>query len=352
MIFRRPSFQRARASRRSGFTLIELLVVIAIIAVLIALLLPAVQAAREAARRSQCVNNLKQIGISLHNYHDVVGSLPAGHQGFGWNDWGAQVMLLPYIEKGNLFNNINFNANINGANPGGGNQAQNLTIQLMKINVFLCPSDTDRLTNGYGHINYAANAGTGPESLFCNDNKTSFNGVFASVNNATTMGFRDITDGLSNTAMFCEKVKGISSSFNGYDASRPTSAVMSVPLTAGTGGMPQPYYLLCVAQSPYNPNGNFATSGSISEGEYWWDGHYENGVYNHIMTPNKWSCDDANNSGINDAGAPDASSKHAGGVNMLMCDGSVRFIKDTVSTSSWWAIGTRAGNETVSADSY
>src|SRR5277367_889567 len=93
---------------RPGFTLIELLVVIAIIAVLIALLLPAVQEAREAARRAQCTNNIKPIGLGIHNYHQSINSLPNGHYGFGWNDWSADVMLLPYIEQGNLFNAINF----------------------------------------------------------------------------------------------------------------------------------------------------------------------------------------------------------------------------------------------------
>jgi prepilin-type processing-associated H-X9-DG protein len=92
--------------------------------------------------------------------------------------------------------------------------------------------------------------------------------------------------------------------------------------------------------------------GSISEGEYWWDGHYENGIYNHVMLPNTWGCDDAANVSVNDGGASTASSRHAGGVNMMMGDGSVRFIKSTISTSVWWAISTRAGNETVSADSF
>jgi prepilin-type N-terminal cleavage/methylation domain-containing protein/prepilin-type processing-associated H-X9-DG protein len=350
-----------RSRRSPGFTLIELLVVIAIIAVLIALLLPAVQAAREAARRSQCVNNLKQFGIALHNYHNSVESLPPGHFGTGWNDWSCNVMLLPYLEQGNLYNSINFANTGCSACPG---VAYNNTANVARINVLLCPSDIDRLTNQYGHNNYYGNSGNAPEGIFDNHNHSACNGLFASVNhengtpNVKARAFRDILDGLSQTAAFSERVKGKQTGFTGFDNVRPTSAEMSVNVDTGmTNGVfndtiPNVYFAACKAQNPYLTTGNFNTSGSISSGEFWWDGHFETGLYNHIMTPNTWSCDDARNDWVNDGGASNASSHHPGGVNVLFADGSVRFIKDTVNPVTWWALGSRDGGEVVSADSY
>jgi prepilin-type N-terminal cleavage/methylation domain-containing protein/prepilin-type processing-associated H-X9-DG protein len=351
-----------RSRRDSGFTLIELLVVIAIIAVLIALLLPAVQAAREAARRAQCVNNLKQIGLAIHNYHQTVDSLPPGHFGTGWNDWNAVTMLLPYVEQGTLFNAINFANTGCSACPG---VAYNSTANRAKINVLLCPSDTDRLTNIYGHSNYYGNAGNAPEGIFDNHRHNACDGLFASVNhengspNVKPVNFRDILDGLSQTAAFSERVKGLSSGFTGFDPVRPTSAEMSVNVdsTGSTNGafndtIPNVYYAACKAMNPYISTSKFNTSGSISSGEYWWDGHYETGMYNHIMTPNTWSCDDAANDWVNDAGASDASSHHSGGVNVCFADGSVRFVKDSVAPTVWWALGSRAGGEVLSADGF
>src|SRR5207248_4994811 len=132
-------------------------------------------------------------------------------------------------------------------------------------------------------------------------------------------------------------VKGIGSGYTGYDQLRPTSAEMSVNIdfTGSTGGnfndaIPNSYYAACRAMSPYLATSKFNTSGSISSGEYWWDGHFETGLYNHIMPPNTWSCDDAANDWVNDAGASAVSSHHAGGVNVLFADGSVRFVKDSV----------------------
>jgi prepilin-type N-terminal cleavage/methylation domain-containing protein/prepilin-type processing-associated H-X9-DG protein len=357
MIVRHPIGQRARAARPAGFTLIELLVVIAIIAVLIALLLPAVQAAREAARRSQCVNNLKQLGLALHNYHDTTSGLPWGHGYFGWNDWSAFVLILPQLEQGSLYNTINF-ANTGGAaNPVFNNNngtvtsgyPPNTSTFATKLNVTLCPSDIDRVTTVYGKLNYATNAGNAPASFFNGANDGAANGMMFSVANTpnTTIGFRDVTDGLSNTAMVSEKVKGIGNDITTRDLLKPSSTELNLNLT-GADNVPQTYFASCYALSVAN-SGLPAATGFTAIGSYWFDGHPENGMYNHTMPPNTWSCSDGN---VNDIGAFPPSSRHSGGVNMLMGDGSVKFIKSTISTNVWWALGTRAGNETLSADSY
>src|SRR5258707_757875 len=143
-----------RRARSGAFTLIELLVVIAIIAVLIALLLPAVQAAREAARRAQCVNNLKQLGIAMHNYHSSVNSLPWG-DGPWWIEWSAHTLLLPYMEQAPIYNAINFSdTQPFGQTPMPVNNPANSTATYTVISGFNCPSDSDRLTDPNGHNNY------------------------------------------------------------------------------------------------------------------------------------------------------------------------------------------------------
>ena len=150
---------------RLGFTLIELLVVIAIIAVLIALLLPAVQSAREAARRAQCVNNLKQFGLAMHNYHSSVNSLPWG-DGPWWIEWSAHSLLLPYMEQTPIYNSINFGNGfyVTGSPSFVINYPANTSAVYSVISVFNCPSDSDRLTDPNGHNNYMANSGSAPNS--------------------------------------------------------------------------------------------------------------------------------------------------------------------------------------------
>src|SRR5215831_11719473 len=186
-------------ARRRGFTLIELLVVIAIIAVLIALLLPAVQAAREAARRAHCVNNLKQIGIAAHNYHDRVGALPGAYLVYPTTEFSALSQFLPHFEQANLFNALNFSLPYN--------DPTNTTVVMTDVSTFICPSDYPNPIRARGaQTNYMADMGswivwqaaTGP-----NVSLPPPNGIFYG-NSATR--FAAITDGLSNTGFFSERV--------------------------------------------------------------------------------------------------------------------------------------------------
>ncbi len=336
-----------RRRQRPGFTLIELLVVIAIIAVLIALLLPAVQAAREAARRSQCVNNLKQIGLALHNYEGAIGSLPPGEGAApvnNWDGWSAQTMLLPFVEQANLYNAINFNIAL-GAARGW---PDNTTAQRTSINSFLCPSDIDRLTSAEGHNNYFGNAGSLPA---VSTNQPS--GLFAGMTplsdpnyySASIVRFADITDGLSNTAAFSERLKG-TGTFNtdSLDPMRPSASVSKI---SGITGDPVVVFNLCNAASPTQAGSSL--SGFVSVGSTWHLGEAPGSRYNHVMPPNTWSCTGHNSD--ND-GAHTAGSRHPGVVNVCMADGSVKAIKNTVNMQTWRALGTKAGGEVLSADSY
>ena len=341
-------------SRRRGFTLIELLVVIAIIAVLIALLLPAVQAAREAARRAQCVNNLKQIGLALHNYHSSNDTFPPGGANNAngvptgnpaWNGVSAQAMMLSYMEQTAVYNAINFSVVV--WNGGGATTADiaNTTARSTILNVLLCPSDANS-GSGKNYNNYLASKGTTSNAY-----PTTSTGVFAF---NTSYGLRDMTDGSSNTVAFGEKVVGLTARpkhrGNGVTGTGVTTYADASSAALGT----------LMANLITNCNAPFATGSNISTegGRFWIVGTEAFSIFTTIVPPNSqqypWGSCRNGCGGCSPDGSSyiNASSYHSGGVNVLMGDGSVRFTKDSIAFPVWMAIGTRANGEVVGADQY
>jgi prepilin-type N-terminal cleavage/methylation domain-containing protein/prepilin-type processing-associated H-X9-DG protein len=318
---------RPHPCRRAGFTLIELLVVIAIIAVLIALLLPAVQSAREAARRIQCVNNLKQIGLACHNYHESRGALPGADMVFNQTELSALSMLLPMMEQMNVYNAINFNY--------GYADAPNTTSMYTLVSGFICPSDqSNPLPALGGQTNYMADMGSGivwQEPVGPNTGLPKPNGVFHG-NSATK--FAEITDGLSNTGLFSERV--LADGNNGKVS--PVADVFFSPAAPTTV---DEAYQICQTVDINNLQNQFP----LFMGAPWLCGQH---IFQHINPPNGRSCGFF----IALRAAMPPSSFHPGGVNLLLADGSVRFIKNTVNLPTWRALGTMSGGEVISSDSY
>jgi len=346
------------ATRRRGFTLIELLVVIAIIGVLIALLLPAVQQAREAARRSQCTNNLKQLGLALHNYHDSNACLPPTGEvwsnnipSLGWlfgpQNHSMKVRLLPYLEQSTVFNAINFDTSAiwndttwDGNNPIVVNGREpNRTARRTKISTFLCPSDTNEPGTGDPQIpsvSYPNNMGLNRyNDNWRSDGPSYFQGTDGGLQQTRT--FASIEDGLSNTAMFSEWVQGKGNM--GQDGAHMVYSIPSGVVTFPMGTPDANFQLQLVCQQSTTRSWDF-------KGEVWMIDHSgRGGAYYHITGPNRKSC----NLGRHDS-IVGASSKHPGGVNVGLLDGSVRFVKSTVNIRNWHALGTMAKGELLPSD--
>ncbi len=332
-----PAGRRAR-----GFTLIELLVVIAIIGVLVAILLPAVQQAREAARASQCRNNLKQIGLALHNYESTFGLFPPGAviasatSTTPGNNVSTHTQILPYFDQMAAFNTFNFSQDVNSA-------AINMPAREQKQILLNCPSHAaspafvltgTQCPNGCGTTTYV-------QSLGNNANYATADGPFA-----RNLGARisQIPDGLSTTALFAEILLGPSTG---------TTTTGVIP-----AGNPEFYRVatnLAYATWDASPTGdtiavpecdNAATSALLYRGKQYYRGNVVATFYSHTLTPNSPRRDCIRTTGF-DRGHLASRSFHTGGSHFLLGDGGVRFASNSIDEKVWRAIGSRAGNERI-----
>jgi prepilin-type N-terminal cleavage/methylation domain-containing protein len=340
---------------RIGFTLVELLVVIAIIGILIALLLPAVQAARESGRRTQCVNNLRQIGVALHTYYDVHKKYPFG-KGPSYAPppgpppvfarWSVHSQILPYIEQLGLQGSLDFRfppetPGMQGAvpfmpphqNPG----RQNAVMCRMVVPIFLCPSDgapnVGLLGDWPGQNNYVANQGT--MHMCDNSERAPSTEDLSDLSRAGVFYWRSevtgILDGTSHTAFFSEKLRG-------YGVPQRRRDMFTIPHQTSLNGT----YQTCNAVNPAT-----ATALTFWQGASWVMGEMCCTTYNHVDVPNKNTCAGLGFPGSmsNMAMQVPPSSNHPRGVNLMMGDASARFMSDTVDLTLWRALGTRHGGE-------
>ncbi|SIO47095.1 prepilin-type N-terminal cleavage/methylation domain-containing protein/prepilin-type processing-associated H-X9-DG domain-containing protein [Singulisphaera sp. GP187] len=331
--------------RRRAFTLIELLVVVSIIGLLIGLLLPAVQAARESARRMQCTNNLKQIGLGAHNFETANGAFPPGTSP-GPSYASTLVFLLPFLEQGSRYDQFDLTTNVSST-------WTNWTVRSQDISGFLCPSDPStgqwleplvkagQPPVASGRTNYYGNLGA--HAWAFNQSGTSvkdsrYAGVFA-YTSSTRMS--EITDGSSNTVMFAEIKRGASPTLSDLDV------IVVLPNLWGTGD-PATNVNNLMPLAVCNVLPGYKRLPYV--GLQYQNGTLISGLYTHTLVPNSKNRDCVS-AALNQSHLA-SRSYHSGGVNVALCDGSVRFIKNSIQLDVWRALGTRAGGETIDSSAY
>ena len=332
-----------------GFTLVELLVVIAIIGLLIALLLPAVQAAREAARRMSCTNNLKQIVLALHNFHDSHRKFPVGSpskvcKGYehipAWQyRWGPLAMLTPYMEQYNIYQRLNLDVPLYGHTgvfngPGVGVHPDNVEPVKQDVSFFYCPSDRRRRVQPeFGATNYLGNWGRGAPT---SSGTAIFDGDGLFMQERPT-NFADFTDGTSNTAAFSETV--LTDESIAYSGGVVLTPQNKDQVIVGESSRSDPILTVEWCTRYGQP-----VASQPSRGLRWVDGFVLYSAYYHWWEPNSRIPDCAKWTPLRSLWQM-ARSRHPGGVNVAMVDGSVRFVSQTIDVETWRALGSRNGGE-------